>query len=92
MVVPAALKVVRLKPTRKVSLQVLLTETLGILRFPRRGALRALGLADDGFFSRWSADATAGSAENANGSTDARRNREPCQGGCGCAREGVGSL
>ena len=28
------------------------------------------------FFSRWSADATAGSAENANGSADARRNGE----------------
>ena len=36
MVVPAALKVVRLKPTRKVSLQILLSDTLGILRFPGR--------------------------------------------------------
>lgn len=50
MVVPAALKVVRLKPTRKVSWEL--------------PAVRGLGLAHDVCFSRWSAEAT-GNAENA---------------------------
>lgn len=45
--------------------------------------LKVPRLAYDGFFSRWSADATVGSAEKANGSADAKRNTESL---------GVGSL
>ncbi|KAF6078134.1 hypothetical protein HJG60_009043 [Phyllostomus discolor] len=76
MVVPAALKVVRLKPTRKVS-----PGYSGLTWGSHWGVkLKSPRLADDGFFSRWSADATVGTADNANGLADARRNTEPLAG------------